>query len=91
MNNVFNIFISSNALPCDERLFFDSLDTNDKICKFLPNEFTMEDMAVATGFFNSKTQARKNGWTGPVPLGFHSCKCNKKTVWWFNSMDSNCD
>jgi hypothetical protein len=44
-----------------------------------------EDLALAAGFFPSKTQARKNGWQGPVPFGFGQRKFGKgKGVWFFN-------
>jgi len=44
------------------------------------------DVAVHCGFFTSKSQARKNGWEGPVPRGFGQRKFGKqgKGVWFFN-------
>ena len=82
-----NHFISTDALPCDARLFFGPLDQNDQVQEFDKAVFGMAEMAVAAGFFASKTQARKNGWDGPVPLGYGTRRCGKRDVWWFNSMD----
>ena len=65
-----NIFISSDALPCDQLLFFGELDAHDCLFTFEKDKFDMADMAVNAGFFASKNQARKNGWVGPLPLGF---------------------
>lgn len=44
------------------------------------------DIAVHCKFFPSKSQARKNGWDGPVPYGFGQRKFGKqgKGVWYFN-------
>lgn len=83
-----NMFMSSDHLPCDQRLFFGELEKGETILIFDKTTFGMADMAVAAGFFQSKTQARKNGWDGPVPLGFGQKKCGKKFVHWFNSMDT---
>lgn len=45
-----------------------------------------EDVAVAAGFFPSRTQARKNGWIGEVPAGFGQRRFGKgRGVWFFNS------
>ena len=50
----------------------------------LPNkELQWEDVAVAVGFFPSKTQARKNGWCGPMPHGFGQRKFGKGRCVWF--------
>jgi hypothetical protein len=35
---------------------------------------TMEDLAVALQQMPSKGQARKNGWTGPIPSGYSEFK-----------------
>jgi hypothetical protein len=87
-----NIFISSDALPCDERLFFHPLELHDVIHIFDKEQFTFADMAVAAGIFTSKSQAKKNGWLQePIPLGFNFRKAGKKRVWWFNSMDNILD
>lgn len=38
---------------------------------------TMEDILVTLGKFPSKGQARKNGWSGPVPSGFNMWQIGK--------------
>lgn len=38
---------------------------------------TMDDVVVALGKFPSKGQARKNGWSGPVPSGFNMWQIGK--------------
>lgn len=38
---------------------------------------TMEDVLVLLGKFPSKGQARKAGWTGPIPLGFNVWQAGK--------------
>lgn len=38
---------------------------------------TMEEVVVLLGKFPSKGQARKNGWTGPIPLGFNCWQIGK--------------
>lgn len=45
---------------------------------FIPNDATMEDILVLFGKFPSKGQARKNGWTGPVPDGFNVWQIGKE-------------
>lgn len=56
----------------------------------LPSEkLQWEDVAVAAGFFPSKTRARKNGWIGPLPHGFGQRKFGKsKCVWFFNAINN---
>lgn len=39
---------------------------------------TMEDVVVLLGKFPSKGQARKNGWTGPIPWGFNVWQIGKE-------------
>ncbi len=89
-----NIFISINALPTDDELFFGPFVTEgskhervDIIHRFDSATFTMADMAVVAGFFPSKTQARKNGWpTDLVEPGFGNKKFGKHHhVWWLNA------
>ena len=45
------------------------------------------ELAVASRFFSSKTEAKKNGWEGPVPWGFGQRKFSNKYhgVWFYNA------
>ena len=37
-------------------------------------DMTWEDLAVALEFMPSKSQARKNGWAGPIEMGYSETK-----------------
>lgn len=57
----------------DQHLFLGPWTTPNEPDTFLkiggtPN---WEDIAVLAGFFPSKGQARRNGWTGTIGPGFH--------------------
>lgn len=43
----------------------------------------IEDLAVRAGLFSSKTQARKNGYSGLIPTGYseHGSRKNRSYVW----------
>lgn len=43
----------------------------------VPDTITMEEILVMLGKFPSKGQARKNGWSGPVPDGFNAWQIGK--------------
>lgn len=42
------------------------------------DDATMETVVVALGKFPSNGQARKNGWTGPIPDGFNVWQIGKE-------------
>jgi hypothetical protein len=72
-----------NALATDRdcNLLFD----DEPVIRLPVERLEWEDLALVAGFFPSKTQARKNGWQGPVPFGFGQRKFGKgKGVWFFN-------
>ena len=56
-----NLFISSDALECDKRLFLQP-EVNEPVYTFDKAKFTFCDMAVVANLFPSRTLARKNGW-----------------------------
>jgi hypothetical protein len=67
---------------CDSQADFhlgplDPENPNDDIEHF-DDETNLEHIAVKLGVFDSLTQARKNGWSGPIPPGFSSRKFQKK-------------
>jgi hypothetical protein len=72
-----------NALATDRdcNLLFEG----EPVIRLPVERLEWEDLALAAGFFPSKTQARQNGWQGPVPFGFGQRKFGKgKGVWFFN-------
>ena len=58
-------FVIGPATIHDIQLFF-----GDEDAERLDEFSTWEDVAVASGFFPSRTQAMKNGWGGPIPVGW---------------------
>lgn len=70
--------------PVDEDLvieFFSETFTR------LPWSATMEDVMVAANLF-SKTQARKNGFSGPISEGISQVGPKKKGIWvWKDTME----
>ena len=46
-------------------------------------QLTWEGIAVLASIFPSKSQARKNGWAGPIPFDIHSknTKSSLVEVW----------
>lgn len=63
---------------------------NEQVLRLPGKELQWEDVAIAVGFFPSKTQARKNGWGGPMPHGFGQRKFGKgRCVWFYNPKESS--
>lgn len=50
---------------------------DDESVTIVADDALMEDVLVALGKFPSKGQARKNGWTGPIPDGFNVWQVGK--------------
>lgn len=44
---------------------------------------TMEDLAVAADFFRSKSEARKNGWGGPIETGYSEGVFGRGRIRWY--------
>lgn len=51
--------------------------------KILHNGHDLADVSVMAGIFSSKTQARKNGYYGPIPCGYseHGSRKNRIYIW----------
>ena len=85
-------FISENHLPDDLELFFGPITGHDTTIVF-DDTWTMLDIVVAVGLFNSKTQARKNGFDKPIPFGFtigrEKHKQPHKNFWILNIKDTH--
>ena len=85
------LFISDDALSGDVQLFFGKKVADETIYTFTKGSLDLPGIAQQLNLFPSKTQARKNGWVGDIPLGFGMKKCGHKRVVWFNSMDQILD
>jgi hypothetical protein len=72
-------FISEKMTESDKELFFGPIEKNDKFIVF-PENWTMADIVHAAGIFPSRTQARKNGWDKPIPLGFQDMFLTKRKI-----------
>jgi hypothetical protein len=75
-----NCFVSKSGEQDIKNLFLET----DKIHIFEEN-FDFGSLAVIAGFFDSKNQARKNGWDGKIPKGWGSKKFGKQKIevfWW---------
>lgn len=78
-------FISDKSLPDDRINFFGPIEETDQFHVFDPTKESLTDIALIAGFFSTKTQARKNGWDGPIPEGFTIKKFGKfKKIWIWN-------
>lgn len=53
----------------DVDLFLGPFNEHSKVVRF-SERFDFAEMAVALNIFPSKGQARKNGWSGPIPEGY---------------------
>lgn len=67
----------TNSTPSDDIANFITPAENEPLT-FIDDDSTMEDLLVLLGKFSSKSQARKNGWTGPVPNGFNVWQVGKE-------------
>jgi hypothetical protein len=79
------IVLNRHTNDRDIQLFFGEIEKHDTVIKCDVDCLDFTDLAVDCGFFTSRGQARKNGWSGPVPRGFGSHKCGKKVVHWLNA------
>lgn len=59
-------------------------DPGDVVIFSQVDQLSFEDIAVSLKLFPSRSQARKNGWSGLAPWGLHNRRCGKRVVWWFN-------
>lgn len=74
------IFISENAQMKDVDLFFQSNIPIDITFQFFKTTDILAHLIYKTGFFSSVSQAKKNGWNKPIPLGFSSYILGKKKI-----------
>ena len=52
--------------------------TPDDVTCFVGDEWDLSDCAVRAGLFSSKSQARKAGFVGSLPAGFHIGRESRK-------------
>lgn len=77
--------VNASATRADCDLLFGD---DEQVLRLPASQLHWEDVAVAVGFFPSKTQARKNGWVGPLPIGFGQRKFGKgRCVWFYNPIE----
>jgi hypothetical protein len=58
---------------------------DEPVTRMPVDQLDWAEVAVAAGFFPSKTQARKNGWEGLIPFGIGQRGFGKhKGVWFFS-------
>jgi len=81
-------FCHKDTLSDDLELFLGPDPEKDTTFIKFDENFTMADIAVATGKFPSITQARKNGWNGDIPIGFTEKtigKTQRKSIYGFSN------
>lgn len=69
-------FIKSATEAEDLDLFFGPVCEDDKVIR-IEDGMIMADIVALVGLFPSKSQARKNGWNYPIPLGFSDMRVGK--------------
>lgn len=77
-----NLIVENGRNDADDvRLFFQGEETQS-----LPENATMLDVVMLLGVFESRGQAKKAGWSKPIPQGFSSFEIGKlrKGVWILN-------
>lgn len=57
--------------------------------QFMPLATKLEDLLVLSGAFESKSQARKAGFVGGIPFGFHKLGPKKHPIWVFHFRDDS--
>jgi len=77
-------FISKDMTKEDLNLFFSPIEPMDTFIT-IQDDWTMADIMVQVGVFQSKTQAKKNGWDKPIPKRFSDMRVTKRkirvTIW----------
>ena len=85
MPHEFIITIGDGILPTDLKLFFD-IDIDEwkladeagitlvHVVHYPGDAMMWDDLAVLLGQMPSKSQARKNGWSGEIPHGYSEMK-----------------
>jgi len=80
------IVVNRHATDRDIDLMFGPLEPHEKVARIDADELLFEDVAVAVGAWPSRGQARKNGWSGRVPVRFGSRKLGKREVSWLEAV-----
>lgn len=75
-------FIHISTTEPDVEMLFGPQDYGEEFC-FFWNRMTLEECAVYIGAFPSRSQARKNGFSGPIPMGFAEHTIGKRKFWTF--------
>jgi hypothetical protein len=73
-------FVHNSVAQEDLNLFLGPFDESDVIVRF--DNLTLEEIVSDhLHKFPSKSQARKNGWSGAIPTGFKEWKIGKTIFW----------
>jgi hypothetical protein len=83
-----NFIHNSTSQRDKEMLFADhDNDLSGEIFIEIDDDTTLEDIVVDHfNKFPSRSQARKNNWSGPIPLGFKAWKLGKTFFWTFKPL-----
>jgi len=68
--------IGDGILPTDLNSFFGPIETTDDIATFRKG-VSFAEVLMHFKFFSSKSDARRNGWDKPIPLGYSEHKIGK--------------
>jgi hypothetical protein len=70
-------FVKLNIAKEDMDMFFGPIDPNDTFF-IIQDHWTMAHIIHKAGIFPSISQAKKNGWNKPIPVGFTILTIGKK-------------
>ena len=71
--------ISSDQQLQDAHILFGDDKTQES--QTISQAADLETLAVEAKLFKSKSEARKNGWCGPIPFGFNCIGTKKRRIW----------
>ena len=77
--NDFN-FVSKNISKKDLDLFLGPTNIEEETFIEIEDRDIMANLIAKIGVFPSISQARKNGWNKPIPLGFSEFKVGKRKI-----------
>lgn len=80
MNNLEFNFIHKSRTQEDKESFFGPLEPTDGPFIVFDDTWTMADIVTTAGIFPSKTQARKNGFDKPIPVGWTQLVMTKRKI-----------
>jgi len=90
--NEFTFVHESHRDSTDVELFLGPISEDEAATFVWFDHADWSDVAVSVGLFPSKSQARKNGWVGPIESGLvnrqqKKGKFVKRDIWILNELD----